>query len=337
MRLQGQASGAQFWHCKRKIHESKLIVPLTPEQQAIADLKMEVRILRAVGQAYEDLFVEVMTLHDAEFRPVKPQGPIGDKKNDGFCGSSGKYFQVYAPEELSESVTDALKKLETDFAGLLAYWNSLSAVKTFRYVLNDRFRGTYPTIEAALLKLKTAHALQECEPFLNKDLMRIVAQLDDRSLMRLVGHLPSAESINDLDYLVFTDVLEHVNRNGAAVTPEALLRVPDFSEKLRLNRINPHVAALLTAGNMQSGAVEGFFNSHAGFSKMAIRDKLAQMYATAKAAVDGAHSNRGDLIFWLLLEGITPSENGKAAQDAAIVLLAYFFETCDVYEDPALL
>ena len=38
-----------------------------------------------------------------------------------------------------------------------------------------------------------------------------------------------------------------------------------------------------------------------------------------------------------LLDAITPQPALKRQQDAAIVLLSYFFETCDIYEDPNLL
>jgi len=315
-------------------------VPLTPEQQAIADKVLECRVLRCTGQVYEDFFVDVMTLRDGDFRPVKPQGPLGDKKNDGFCGNQGKYFQVYAPEDISQKITDAVDKLEADFAGLHAYWNTLSPVKEFYYVLNDRFKGTYPTIEAALLKLKKKHGLAECRPFLNSDLMRIIGELSDRNLIKIVGQLPSPKDISDLDFSVFTDVLSHVIEHGNLVTPGAILRVPDFKEKLRLNRISDPVASLITAANLQSGAVDSFFSSHGTFSKTAVRDKLAEIYETCFQATNTqgvGHGEPGDVIFFSLLEKVTPMPISKHGQDAAIVLLAYFFETCDIYKDPGLL
>ncbi len=292
-----------------------------------------------MGQAYEDFFVEVMTLGDPDFRPVKPQGSLGDKKNDGFSGPNGKYFQVYAPEDLESNITKAEKKLETDFKGLLEFWNSLSPVQEFYYVLNDRFQGAYPTIEAQLLKLKQTHGLRECRPFLNSDLMRAIRNLADRELIRLVGQLPSPEDIADLDYGVFTDVLRHVISNGKPISPDAILRVPDFKEKLHLNKISSNVAALFESGNLQSGAVEGFFASHGDFSKMAIRDRLAQLYIEARENLRSGTTQgalQGDLIFFALLDRLSPRPLTKHTQDAAIVLMSYFFETCDIYEDPSL-
>ena len=42
----------------------------------------------------------------------------------------------------------------------------------------------------------------------------------------------------------------------------------------------------------------------------------------------------GDRVFFLLLNDIVPGAT-KQVQDAAIVLIAYFFEKCDVFEDPS--
>jgi hypothetical protein len=213
-------------------------------------------------------------------------------------------------------------------------------VREYYFVLNDRFKGAHPTVETVLLRMKAKEGLSECCPFLNKDLMRVFGELDERQVISVIGHLPSPEAIPDLDYSVFTDVLNHVVQSGSRLTPAAILRVPDFNEKISVNRISPAVAALLTAGNLQSGAVESFFGSNAGFSKKAIRDKLAEKYVSLKTSLDGTAESdpaSGDLIFFGLLNEVTPA-NAKSQvwQTAAVVLLGYFFESCDIYEDPNL-
>jgi len=162
--------------------------------------------------------------------------------------------------------------------------------------------------------------------------MREIGQLDERSLLRLVGSLPSPENLEDLDFGVFTDILKHVIEHTATVTASGVLTVPDFSEKIRLNEISQPVGGLLTAASLQSGAVETFFSSHGDFSKPAIRDKLAAIYNEVRELA--ADESSGDTTFFSLLDAIVPRPVAKHAQDAAMVLLAYFFESCDIYEDP---
>jgi hypothetical protein len=313
-------------------------VALSPDQLWFADRLFELRVLRSNGQAYEDLFVEIMSRRYPGFRAVKPQGSIGDRKNDGYCSDSGVYHQVYAPENAEDNESKAVTKIATDFHGLVDYWNPICPVTGYYFVLNDKFRGTYPTVERTLLELKQRFALRECGPFLNKDLMRVFAELPERDVIAITGHLPSPEIIGDLDFSMFRDVLAHVIKNPTLITPEALLTVPDFDHKISVNRISAPVARLLTNGNLQSGAVESFFGSSTGVGKTAVRDKLAAIYADLKKSLNGttdAIADSGDLIFFGLLDAITPELGNPFWQQAAIVLLGYFFESCDIYEDPA--
>lgn len=150
----------------------------TPEQRYFADTLFKMRILQSVGQAYQDLFTQVMGLRDSSFRPIKTQGKLGDRKNDGYHANSGRYFQVYSPEHHdSADLSATITKIQTDFSGLKAYWDTMCPVTEFRFAINDRFQGTYPSVEKALLDLKKEHSLAECSPFLAKDLMHEFGQL----------------------------------------------------------------------------------------------------------------------------------------------------------------
>ncbi|MEI6516587.1 MAG: hypothetical protein WCO77_11460 [bacterium] len=90
-------------------------------EREIAEMKFELKVHKSNGQAYEDFFVDIMTRRYPAFKPIKPQGKLGDKKNDGYDKSTGKYYQVYSPEKPSESIAKAIKKARADFTGLYKY------------------------------------------------------------------------------------------------------------------------------------------------------------------------------------------------------------------------
>lgn len=54
---------------------------MTSEEKALARLLLKVRIYESDGQAYENLFCDVMERHNKNFERVKPQGTYGDRKN----------------------------------------------------------------------------------------------------------------------------------------------------------------------------------------------------------------------------------------------------------------
>jgi hypothetical protein len=161
--------------------------------RAFARNMFRLRVHESDGQAYEELFVKVMGYAHRGFRPVKAHGAIGDRKNDGFIKSSGTYFQVYAPNDIRKTQGDALKKLEEDFNGLKAFWHTLYEVKRFFFVINDKYRGVSPEIEALLAGIKDLHKLEEADVFLAKDLEEKLFGLSDDKIISIVGHVPQIE------------------------------------------------------------------------------------------------------------------------------------------------
>jgi hypothetical protein len=306
------------------------------QEKALARVLFRNKIYASDGQAFEDLFTAVMGKVYPDFLQVKPQGPIGDKKNDGYSKSNGLFFQVFAPEDLSLSESEALGKAKTAFDGLKAYWGSFCPVKKFFFVMNDKYKGTFPTIEADLAEIKTKHSLEECGAFLAKNLEDACMGLKDDEIFAIVGFLPRPEKISQLDYSVMNEVIGHVMEHKGQVSATQALSAPDFDEKIKFNRLGREVAAILTSGSFHAGVVERYFSLNSNFAKQEVRDLLNQIYQGALASGAkkvGRGINASDLVFFDVLQAIVPN-NTEAAQGAAVVLMAHFFESCDIFEDP---
>jgi len=92
----------------------------------------------------------------------------------------------------------------------------------------------------------------------------------------------------------------------------------------------------LNVGSYQAGVLEGYFELNTDFTKQELRHTLNDMYkeALAKDFNPGEKDlSVNDLVFFDILDFVTPGQS-KRRQDAAIVLMAYFFESCDIFEDP---
>ncbi len=148
------------------------------------------KVCTSDGQAFEDLFIKVMQLANPNFRPVKPQGRIGDKKNDGFDKETGTYYQVYAPENLSINIAKAISKLEDGFKGLYDYWQKISPIKHYYFVINDKYKGAYPDIEKSLADLEKEYTSVKCKPFLAKDLQTEFLKLKIEEIQEIIGLVP---------------------------------------------------------------------------------------------------------------------------------------------------
>lgn len=317
---------------------------MDPSSKLIARNMVKLRIHEAKGTAFQKLFERVMQYRFPEFTPIQPYGNVGDRKNDGYIPSLGRYFQVFASEQpdTRRNAVAAAAKAANDFKGLKAYWNKITPVKDFRFAFNDEYTGSPPPLEAALGKIRSEHGI-EARAFLAKDLEEVALELPEDQLLDIIGTpIPESGPLENVDFGVLREVIRHILIQETPLKPEAILKAPDFNVKICFNGLSSPVAALLTVGSYQNDAVEDYFSKNSTFARQEVRDRLSSMYVTSRQRflkLGHQAEEIGDLVFFSLLENITPSlpssaRREKSAQSAAIVVMAYYFEACDIFEDP---
>jgi len=318
--------------------EARAEFAMNSHEKYLARILFRLLVHSSDGQAFEDVFTQIMGYTSADFTPVKPQGQFGDRKNDGYDRGKGHYYQVYAPEIPDSALTrsKAVTKLAEDFLGLLDYWHGKYEVKRFSFVFNDKFKGSFPTIEADLLKIKDDHELEHCGCFLAKHLEDELFTLADDQIFMVVGGIPDPNQIQTLDYSILNHVVAKIRAASHPVDQVTVLEAPDFEDKMAFNSLSVHSASLLRVASYQSGHVDKYFKLNSTFAKQELRDELNRIYLDVKQATSTTELKDfqlGDLQFFELLRRITPSAD-RGSQDAALVVMAYFFESCDIFEDP---
>lgn len=320
---------------------------MTMSEKGLYRLIFKARVGNSVGMGFQNLFSEIMRYDRPDFTPVKPQGREGDWKNDGHEPAAGRYYQVYGPEQFDEAA--AVKKLQEDFAGLLAKWGDTAVypngVQEFYFVINDAYRitpGSYPTTLAALEKLRQTHGLKVCKPFLSKDLEDILLALPEDKIIAVLGFPPNPADIKVLPFALVNEVIRHIVENTGPRSLRQTLNNPDFDEKIAFNGLTV-TGDWLRAGAYRRGSLEDYFGSQSNFSRQEVRDHLKALYDESKNlpfSDDFANSLAADGQLFYILERITPTPPAanprllKELQDAALVVMAYFFEACDIFEEP---
>jgi hypothetical protein len=304
------------------------------DEKTLARVLFKQKVLSSNGQAYEDLFVDVMRMDSPDFAPVKPQGNVGDRKNDGYNRKTGCYYQVFAPENPKAKQQDAVNKLKRDFAGLIIFWNKATPVLEFHFALNDKYQGAFPTTEVALAEIKKKHKLKDCGSFLAHHLEDRLMRLSDDQIQAVVGFVPDPSKIQMLDYSILSEVIKHVMLYKGAIGSTQLFEAPDFDEKIKFNGLSQRIGALLNSAAYQVGILDDYFTLNSEFTKQSLRNVLNEMYQSALARrfeVSGASKN--DLVFFDILDSVAPAQT-QGVRNAALVVMAYFFESCDIFEDP---
>ena len=283
------------------------------------------KILKADGQAFEDIFTAIMNYAEMDFQSIKPWGNIGDRKNDGYIKSKGVFYQVYAPEDIRMSYADTVKKLKNDFDGLTSHWRP---VNEFYFVVNDKYKGVNADCEQTIQEIKKKYNLAKAGFLTAKDVENILFRLDDDQICMMTGHLPDPAAIKQLDWSILKEVIGHIMLLNleTASTPDIIL--PDWEEKIRFNTLSERVARYLDNGYLHVCSIDDYLSSQGDFLADSLRDKMNEIYLKEK----NKHMN-GDDLFWAIVNSASPKMEGRY-QTSVIVIMSKYFETCDIFEEP---
>lgn len=304
---------------------------MTREQTFFARIMLQNKILTSDGYAFEALFTKIMAYANPNFQQVKPQGAIGDRKNDGFDQTTGTYYQVYAPEDASKKENEAIKKLHIDFDGLYKYWEKICPIRRFFFVLNDKFKGAYPSLYDELAKIHQNHPHIETNVFLAKDLENKCFELSDGEIDACIGFIPDIDC-GTINYSVLGDVITHLLHVEVNPTKEFIPINPDFDAKIRFNRLSDTIASYLRSHRINEYAVTDYFSMQSAYKKEALRNVFNNLYHEAVETIDDA-PDKSDQIFMYIFKHSFDTHRGDV-DHAILTLMAYYFEYCDIFQAP---
>ncbi len=291
------------------------------------------KALRSNGQEYENLFISVMTEVSPNFQPVKPQGKKGDGKNDGFDFLTGEYYQCYAPEDLLKKISTAVDKLQKSADGLVGYWDNISKVKKIYFVVNDKYLGAYAEIHLKLAELRVKYLGIEFELFRTKTLEDYFLSLSLSNIQSIIGYLPDSQTI-ELEFDYFTEVLNHLMsfesnlRRQNNNLPDQL----DFIRKIKHNELSDDIGSFLQTAHYSIYKVIDYFKYNSDFAKDELQKIFVTLYKEETSKIDDSN-DKSNTIFNNLFEKIIP-RNHQNVEFAVLILMAYYFEACDIFEEP---
>ena len=292
-------------------------------QQSIYVDRFRVAFLSLKGTAFQDWFVRLAGhAFGADFEEVRPYGRYGDLKCDGRRVSTKSVFQCYGPDAMKEA--DLIAKVDEDFHGARGHWNADMAEWVF--VHNDG-RGLPPNAVQHIDGLRNAYAPLAIATWSEPELFKLAMGLELSALQALFG---PAASIAIVDRLVMADlvpIIEALQRQDPNVGDPPL--TPPSAEKLEKNALSEESGLLLRIGRRKSGLVETFFRKS---PRPDLGERIAEAFRTRYAELK-ALDLPADTIFKHLQDYAGMNGEPKR-QGAALAVLAYFFDSCDIFEDP---
>lgn len=282
------------------------------------------KIFKSDGLAFEDIFTTIMNYAEPDFQAIKPWGNIGDRKNDGYIKTKGIFYQVYAPEDIRKSYPDAVSKLKADFKDLGSQW---SPIYEFYFVINDKYKGVNADSEKTIQELKEAYNLRNAGFLTAKNIENVLFTLIDDQILNITGFIPDPAAIKQLDFTILNEVIGHIMKLSLNIGDESRIVLPDWNKKIIFNNLSESVSYLLNSGYFQVHSLNEYLSNNSNFLADSLRDKMNNIYSQEK------DKNNGDNLFWAILNIVSPKEE-QMYQTTAIVVMAKYFETCDIFEEP---
>ena len=292
-------------------------------QAAFYRLLFRNAFLEKKGVEFQDWFVRLAgRAFGPDFEAVRPYGKRGDLKCDGRRVSTRTIFQCYAPYEMKEAPLNS--KIEQDFIGACESWGGDMA--EWVLVHNDQ-RGLPASSGQLLQRLREDRLEVTIEVWTEPALQELADGLPLADQQALFGFAPSKSGLETLAMADLQPVIHQLQFMDPEPGEEPL--TPPSRNKLEKNRLSADAAALLRLGRRKEALVETWFTKN---RRPDLGERIAEAFRRRYVQLnDGTRS--ADQVFGQLQQ--YAGMGGEPPRQAAVLaVLSYFFERCDIFEDP---
>jgi hypothetical protein len=302
---------------------------MTPEQRYWWRVALELKLRKSAGDAFQDFFSTVMEkAHGSDFVRLRAFGKLGDKGCDGYLQSLGHVYQCYgALNGDSGKVAYLVGKMAEDFAKALA---GVPAIMNEWHMVHNLVDGL--PIEA-VLKLKELERANSNHGFGFIGMEGFEVRIFALELSKIEDLLGIVASNHDAQNMQAAE-LRNLVANVAQVADESPFDVtairPVPPDKLDFNQLPSHWRSLIAHGWQNAHHVAEYLAHH---HDPLTGERIAQALRVRYQYLKSQNMAPGAVMASLyeLVTGIgsvTP-----ARQVAAQALLAFLFESCDIFED----
>lgn len=299
---------------------------MDPTLRAYYRMAAERDFLKFNRTTFQEWFGKLMSKrHPDDYVNVRLS--TGDGGLDGYRISNNTVYQLYAPR--TSTASQVVTKFTGDFSTAKRHFadNNLT-MNAWTFVHNDPDDLPHEVV------LKFAE-LQEANPdtaikrWTFEAIWNELEQLSITDLEDLFGQGPTDEMFRILELPAIQGVVEYLSKGEI---PLGLQEIAFPSpEKLEYNQLSQEDADILKAGRSRQTLVRQYFD---GAPDAELGEKIAQAFRNRYATLRDSGAD-ADIIFdglWQFAGGDHFAGQRKSLT-AMIAVLAYFFDSCDIFEN----
>lgn len=291
-------------------------------QVAFYRLQFRVAFLEKKGAEFQDWFAKLAAhAFGPDFEAVRPYGRQGDLKCDGRRVSTHTIFQCYAPYGMKEARLNV--KIEQDFVGAYENWDD---VAQWVLVHNDT-RGLPPSSLQLIDRLRKDYPGVTIDIWTDAALRQIADRLPLADQQSLFGFAPSRAGLETLAMADLQPVIHQLQSMDPEPGEEPL--TPPSVDKLEKNLLSEDAAELLSVGRRKEALVEAWFMKD---RRADLGERIAEAFRRRYGQLRESGRSPDEILGHLQQYAGMGGDPGR--QTAVLAVLSYFFERCDIFDDP---
>ena len=297
---------------------------MDPISDAFYAQQFRIDFLSKKGVAFQDWFARLAGhAFGSDYEAVRSFGSHGDWKCDGRQRSTGTVFQCYAPESsMSQRTTN--RKIDADLAGAVSLWPEF--IKAWVLVCNDQ-RGLPPAVAYHLDSKREQYPGLRIDVWMEPNLTELFSRMSLDAKRQMFGAAPTQNTARSVGFSDLEPVISALENRRPDPSFAALS--PPSAQKLEKNRLSHEAVELLKFGRLKVRLVERYFENNV---RVELGEGIAEAFRNRYAELRDLELS-DDQIFTYLQQFAGVSGEPKR-QAAAMGVLAYLFDRCDIFEDP---
>jgi len=301
---------------------------MTQEQSNWWRIALELKLRQSNGDAFQDFFSTLMGhLHGNSYVRVRPFGKLGDKGCDGYLLPSGQVFQCYgALNGSGGKVSNLIKKIGVDFSKAK---KAIPKIMKEWHMVHNLVDGLPIEAIEKLEQLKIKNPSIKFGFIGFEGFESRVFQLDHSVIERLLGVVATSHDSQNIHAEEIRNLVQSIAAVADATPFDVTTIRPVPPDKLDLNKLPSHWRALIAGGWQNSNLISEYFDRH---HDPLLGVRIAKAFRDRYLYLKAQGLNPGNIMS-SLYEMVVPNQGAlPAKQVAAQALLAYLFESCEIFE-----
>ncbi len=301
---------------------------MTSEQRSWWKIALELKLRKCSGDAFQDFFsVTMAEAHGSDFVRVRPYGVLGDKGCDGYLQSTGAVYACYgALNGAGGKVTYLIGKMGDDYSKAVV---ALPTIMKAWHMVHNLVGGLPVEAILKLGELKLADGKREFGFFGLEGFEQLIFSLKPHKIEALLGLAATVQDQQNFQTAELSSLVSSVIAAADAIPIDVTEIRPVPSDKLSFNKLPGHWQSLIAGGWQNAHFVQEYLERH---HEPMTGEIIAQAFRTRYQYLKLQGLASGDIMSFLYEDTVGTGSVSAGRQVAAQALLAYLFESCDIFE-----